>query len=230
MKLLSKIALTIAVTALLPFAANGDTVTFNIDNVDTTATSVPPSSSTPPLSLTISDLTRVNGGNGALVSNTSSSTGYPGASGMNNVTAPAIAGTLSVANSTYFTFTFTPDSTTAVLVSALSFGSRSTASGPTTLSVFSSLDNFTNPAATFSAMPNSTWALYSSSTTLASALNDPLTIRIYGSGGTSASTGNWRLDDINFEYTLVPEPSVYMLLGVGLLLCGQRFLRRRRAS
>jgi len=27
----------------------------------------------------------------------------------------------------------------------------------------------------------------------------------------------------------VPEPSVYMLLGVGLLFCGQRFLRSRRA-
>ena len=28
----------------------------------------------------------------------------------------------------------------------------------------------------------------------------------------------------------IPEPSVYMLLGVGLLLCGQRFFRRRRSS
>ncbi|MEO7167657.1 MAG: PEP-CTERM sorting domain-containing protein [Chthoniobacterales bacterium] len=27
----------------------------------------------------------------------------------------------------------------------------------------------------------------------------------------------------------IPEPSIYMLLGVGLLFCGQRFLRRRRA-
>lgn len=26
---------------------------------------------------------------------------------------------------------------------------------------------------------------------------------------------------------LIPEPSVYMLLGVGLLICGQRFLRRK---
>ena len=27
---------------------------------------------------------------------------------------------------------------------------------------------------------------------------------------------------------VVPEPSVYMLLGAGLLFCGQRFLRRNR--
>ncbi len=30
-------------------------------------------------------------------------------------------------------------------------------------------------------------------------------------------------------FVSVPEPSVYMLLGVGLLFCGQRFLRRKRA-
>ncbi len=33
----------------------------------------------------------------------------------------------------------------------------------------------------------------------------------------------------NFAFTVVPEPSVYMLLGVGILLCGQRFFRRKSA-
>lgn len=31
----------------------------------------------------------------------------------------------------------------------------------------------------------------------------------------------------NFTFTAVPEPSAYILLGIGLLLCGQRFLRHR---
>ena len=31
----------------------------------------------------------------------------------------------------------------------------------------------------------------------------------------------------NFSFSAVPEPSAYMLLGVGLLLCGHRFLRHR---
>jgi hypothetical protein len=35
------------------------------------------------------------------------------------------------------------------------------------------------------------------------------------------------IDD--FSFRAVPEPSVYMLLGVGLLLCGQRYLRRKSA-
>jgi hypothetical protein len=37
------------------------------------------------------------------------------------------------------------------------------------------------------------------------------------------------IDNFTFTASAVPEPSVYMLLGVGLLFCGQRFLRRRRA-
>jgi len=33
----------------------------------------------------------------------------------------------------------------------------------------------------------------------------------------------------NFTFAAVPEPSVYVLLDGGILLCGQRFLRRKRA-
>jgi len=50
----------------------------------------------------------------------------------------------------------------------------------------------------------------------------------------TASTGTGSRDTIgldNFSITAaaIPEPSVYMLLGVGLLFCGQRYLRSRRA-
>jgi hypothetical protein len=32
------------------------------------------------------------------------------------------------------------------------------------------------------------------------------------------------------DLTAIPEPPVYILLGLGLLVCGQRVMRRRRAS
>jgi hypothetical protein len=55
-------------------------------------------------------------------------------------------------------------------------------------------------------------------------------LRLYGSAG-SATSSNWRVDDLNLTAgaVAVPEPSVYMLLGVGILFCGQRFLRRKLA-
>lgn len=45
----------------------------------------------------------------------------------------------------------------------------------------------------------------------------------------AATTG--RIDNfvVTDELAVVPEPSVYMLLGVGLLFCGQRFVRRKSA-
>ena len=50
---------------------------------------------------------------------------------------------------------------------------------------------------------------------------------VYGSGGTNPDGVFFGTGTITV--TTVPEPSVYMLLGVGILLCGQRFLRRKRA-
>ncbi len=37
------------------------------------------------------------------------------------------------------------------------------------------------------------------------------------------------VDDFSLSAAPIPEPSVYMLLGVGLLFCAQRFLRGKRA-
>ncbi len=46
---------------------------------------------------------------------------------------------------------------------------------------------------------------------------------------TTFTTNSKGLPNAGQTFVVVPEPSVYMLLGVGLLFCGQRYLRRRRA-
>jgi autotransporter-associated beta strand protein len=55
---------------------------------------------------------------------------------------------------------------------------------------------------------------------------------LYGAG--AGATSNPDMAFFGSGYLLVgtpiPEPSVYMLLGVGLLICGQRFFRRRSVS
>lgn len=63
-----------------------------------------------------------------------------------------------------------------------------------------------------------------------------LTFRYYASGQTTTGgygffsniVGNYGLA-VNGATQAIPEPSVYMLLGVGLLFCAQRFLRGKRA-
>ena len=49
-----------------------------------------------------------------------------------------------------------------------------------------------------------------------------------GYGFFSDTAGHFGLD-FNGIAVAVPEPSIYVLLGVGILLCGQRFRRRKSA-
>ena len=218
-------------------SSQGATIGWNMDNVSATptpaATSVPPSSGTPVANLTVSDLTRGNGGSAQLVVSTVPSSGYTGASGVNSVQAAAALGALSVTTSAYFTFTLTLDLSTEVMVSGISFGERSTPTGPLALDIRSSLDNYTTSIGTATVLADSTWRLVTPTLlpTL-SAANTPLTYRIYGSGGSAAASGNFKLDDITLTYSLlaVPEPSTWLMMiaGAGLLGATQRFIRRRR--
>ncbi len=131
---------------------------------------------------------------------TSGSSGaYPGASGGNSASVGAVTGPLNPTTSSYYSFTLSPTSGNRLYASTLSLGSRSTSSGPTTLTLYSSADNFTtaiSPAATVNTLGN--WVVVNfSSFSLFGAANGPLTFRIYGSGGTSATAGNWRIDDLS---------------------------------
>ncbi|MFM8414423.1 MAG: hypothetical protein ACKOCX_06835 [Planctomycetota bacterium] len=166
---------------------------------------------------------------------TSSSSGYTfflaetstPASGGANLTFAAKHGVLSTASSSYMAVTFTPSIGSTGTVTGIGFASRSTSSGPTTLSLRSSNDAFAAEIAGFTTSTTSTWAYFTQtfSTPLIIDSGSSLELRLYGSGGSSANGGNWRLDDLQFDALVVPEPAT-LLLGlvgaVGLMTAGFR--------
>lgn len=213
-------------------SAAGGTIYWNMDDL------AAPTSSTV-ANLTVGLITQGNstttGG-----SATSPSSGYSfllngtttPASGSTNLNFSAKSGVLSTASSSYMTVTLTPSPGSTGTVSAIGFGSRSTASGPTTLSLRSSLDSYAAEVAGFSTATTSTWVYFSNtfSSPLVIASGSSLTLRLYGAGGSTATAGNWRLDDLQLDVVVVPEPAA-MLLGMfavaGVAIRAQRLGRRR---
>ena len=154
--------------------------------------------------ITVSSLTQGNNnGTTTLITNSSASTGYTGASGTFNATVAARTGALNTATSgsAYFAFTVTPSAGNAVSLSGISFGVRSTSTGPLNYVLRSSLDGYVSNIAAGTIINNSTWALKThSGLAVSAAIGTPITFRLYGYGGTgTAATGaaNWRVDDIN---------------------------------
>lgn len=148
-------------------------------------------------------------------------------SGGTNLTFLAKIGVLSTASSSYMAVTLTPSVGFTGTVRGIGFGSRSTATGPTTLSLRSSHDSYAAEVAGFTTSTNSTWAYFTStfSTPLAIDSGSSLELRLYGSGGSGASTVNWRLDDLQFDVVVVPEPAT-LALGLagaaGAVIMGRR--------
>ncbi|MGC4075180.1 MAG: ExeM/NucH family extracellular endonuclease [Nibricoccus sp.] len=143
-----------------------------------------------------------NNGTTVLLSTTSASNTYAGATGQYNAGAAARIGALDRAagGSAYFEFALTPVAGRQLAISALKFGSRSTGTGPTAYTIYTSADGFVSPIAS-GALPGTTWALVTP--TLASPIqglsSTALTVRVYGhsgAGSPAAGTANWRIDDL----------------------------------
>jgi hypothetical protein len=196
--LLQPTTLTASITAAACTSATSGIITWNF------ATAAPSSNTS--TGITVSNVSQVNNnGLSTLISSTSPST-YSGASGTFNAGAAAFTGALTT-GSTYFEFTLTPQFGFNAVLTALSFGSRSTNTGPQAYTLRSSADGYVSNVASGTFSNNSVWVLHTPTIVTTSSVNAPITFRLYGSNGTgNAGLGsvNWRIDDLKLTVSAVP--------------------------
>ncbi len=139
----------------------------------------------------------------------------------------------------YYTFTITPNPGGMMSLTTLSFDfANYTNSGAfPTENIFtrSSLDNFSvNLAGAVTVTAGSSGAFTHADISLTAAgfqnATGPIEFRLYIYDSTTSVDKGALLDNVVLVGSAIPEPSVYMLLGVGILLCGQRFVRRNRPN
>ncbi len=148
-------------------------------------------------------VSRGNGGGATLLTATSASSGYTGASGGSNAVASAGNGALSTNGSAYFQFSLTPEPGYTLSLTNLSFGSRSTGTGPRAFCLRSNFDGYGSDLATGTLSVNSEWSLMCAVPTfLSSIAGEAVTFRIYGYNGDGGSS-NWRIDDLSLEVAAV---------------------------
>jgi hypothetical protein len=204
-----------ALTMLPPLTAQAQTISWNFG---TNAAPLASPSSNSAAHVTAGCLTNGNNhGTTVLLTEISRSDTYAGASGSYNACATAKTGALAVASSTYFTFTLTPDATNTLRVTGLSFGSRSTSTGPLAFCVRSSLDDYAADLATGTLAANGNWAL--KSVAFAAFSQTPataMTLRIYGyNGAGNAGNGNWRIDDLAVAVSAAGTNTPPVVLPIG---------------
>jgi hypothetical protein len=146
----------------------------------------------------------------APIASASVSSGYAGASGTFNIGVAAKTGVLNTAagGSAYFEFTLTPPAGNVATLTAISFGTRSTATGSTAYALRSSLDNYATDIATGVIANNSSWSLKTNTgLSVASGTGTPVTFRLFtynGTGNAANGTINTRIDDLNLSVTAAP--------------------------
>lgn len=196
--LVQPIGLTANITAS-PCTASSGVVTWNF------ATAAPSSNTSS--GITISNLSQGNNNGLTTLITSTSASNYVGASGTFNAGAAVFVAPLSTASSTYFEFTVTPQAGYNVTLSALSFGSRSTNTGPQAYTLRSSTDGFTANVATGTLVNNSVWVLLNPTLLTNPTSNAPIVFRLYGHSGAGVpglGSANWRIDDLNLTLTVAP--------------------------
>jgi hypothetical protein len=183
-----------------------------------------------PTNLSVSVMSQGNNnGTTTMITNGSASSGYTGVSGLNNAGAAARTGALVTGSngSAYFEFTLTPNPNYVVTLNAMSFGSRSTSTGPAAFSIRSSLDNYVSNIGTGTLLTSGTWALSNPSiASTSSKAGSGVTFRIYGHSGTgspSTGTANWRIDDVLLNLTVSACTQPNILVNSGSICEGNSF-------
>ncbi|MFM7649076.1 MAG: beta strand repeat-containing protein, partial [Cyanobium sp.] len=138
-----------------------------------------------------------NNGTTTLLETATPSSGYTGASGQFNAGAAAAGGALTNSSSAFFEFAVTPSAGYQLSLTNLTFGSRSTGTGPALATLLSSLDSYTTALATNALSTASAWQLISPTVAASTLTNGAVTFRIYGSAGTGNTVNVWRIDDLN---------------------------------
>ena len=162
-----------------------------------------------PTSGSDANITAVAFSNGTLSASSPSSV-YSGASGSSNIYVTCNAGPLSTA-SKYFQVDLTPSSSCQITLTSISFGSRSTTTGPTLITVYSSIDNYAAPIGSVAVLVDNNWALKSvpfSGISLSGALGTKVSLRLYGSDGSGSGSGNWRIDDASLVVSAVAAAAI----------------------
>jgi len=171
-------------------------------------TATPTSGSHPNIAASPTWSQQNNNGTTALITTTSASN-YTGASGTSNFGAATFTGTLT-SNSTYFQVSITVNNPGALKLTAFSFGSRSTSTGPQAY-VLRSVINGTEADIVSGTLSNSSsWNQYThaginvpASGSVPSTTPQTVLYRLYGHSGTgnpTAGTANWRIDDIRMTF------------------------------
>ena len=183
-------------------AVHAADVVWNFGSTTPGATS--PTSGTPIANLVIGGITQ-----GTIATTSGSGTSYAGASGGCNIGFTASGGALNTGTSAYFEFTLTPSGGYSFLLAGLSFGSRSTSTGPVSFALRSSMDNYASDIQISTGnLSNSSWGLKDLGL-LSLASSSGTTFRLYGYGGSSSGSGNWRVDDVKISASVISGPVVY---------------------
>lgn len=158
----------------------------------------------------VTDLIQGNNyGNTIFLSEASASVGYAGASGNLNASLASRSGPLQreASGSAYVEFSVVPTPGYRFIIKSISFGVRSTQTGPQQWGLFQHDDQFASPLALGPLQNNSVWSWvfvdglnYSAAKTI--------NFRIYGFDGVGSpaiNVANWRIDDLKILVQVVPE-------------------------